>query len=88
MTPAAVKASIFETTLSTVRQELPGIRDDLQRRIARQIAEKLSVPIYSVMVEKGVLEDKIRQLSANLERELDAPTPASKKCSPQSKPSN
>lgn len=59
MKKTALRDEFFATTHRVIKEELPGIRGDLQRRIAKDIASQLSLRVYGVFQESRELRTEL-----------------------------
>lgn len=66
-TKTALRDEFYAAILPVVKQELPGIRGDLHRKISRDIAAKLSGRVHAVYEDNQRLE---RDLTAKLDKAL------------------
>lgn len=60
----ALREEFYAAVLPVVRSELPGIRADLHRKIATQIASKLSGRVFPVYEENEALKKAARDTAA------------------------
>ena len=69
-TKTGLRDEFYAAILPVVKQELPGIRGDLHRKISRDIAAKLAGRVHAVYEDNQRLERSERDLTAKLDKAL------------------
>lgn len=69
-TKTELRDEFYAAVLPVIKQELPGIRGDLHRKISRDIAAKLSGRVHAVYEDNKRLTMTERDLTSRLDKAL------------------